>query len=46
MDFSMYLPSGIQRPLLRANFVIGITRLAHLDLYTSMPTVSVAMMIY
>jgi len=38
----MCLPTGTQRPLLEANFVIGITRLAHLDSFTSMPTVSFA----
>jgi len=42
-DFSICLPTGTQRPLLEANFVIGIIHLAHLDSFTSMPTVSVAM---
>lgn len=38
----MCLQTGTQRPLLETNFVIGITHLAQLDSYTSMPTVSVA----
>jgi len=44
-DILTYLPTITQRQLLKANFPIGIIRSARLDSYTSMPTVSDAVMI-